>query len=75
MLAILPGFNTMTQDDVYDGYDPYDEDLRDMDDTCYRCGGDGVLEYMDAPETWGEDSPSEDNHLVTCPECRGRGYL
>ena len=40
---------------------------------CWRCGGDGFVEYMDAPETWGEDSPAEVNHLVTCPECNGYG--
>jgi hypothetical protein len=40
---------------------------------CDRCGGEGFVEYMDAPDTWGEDSPSEENHLVTCPDCRGSG--
>jgi PRTRC genetic system protein A len=38
---------------------------------CDRCGGDGFVEYMDAPDTWGEDCPSEENHLVTCQDCRG----
>lgn len=53
----------------------WDED--DMgDDSCDRCGGEGLLEYNDAgPDVWGEDSPSEVNHLVTCPDCNGTGRM
>ena len=51
--------------------DFHDEDLDD--DSCHRCGGEGFVEYNDAPEAWGEDCPSEMNHLVTCPICLGRG--
>ena len=40
---------------------------------CPRCCDENHIEYMDAPEVWGEDSPSEVNHLVLCPDCRGRG--
>lgn len=36
---------------------------------CSRCGGEGFIEYNDAPDLWGEDCPSEVNHLVDCPEC------
>lgn len=54
-------------DDKYDGYEP------DDDGRCWRCGGEGSVEYNDAPEVWGEDSPSEENHLVECPECHGEG--
>ena len=43
---------------------------------CPTCGGDGMIEYMEGgPEVWGEDCPSEMNHLVTCPNCRGSGLL
>jgi hypothetical protein len=28
-----------------------------------------VVEYIDHPEVWGEDCPSEMNHLVPCSEC------
>ena len=42
------------------------------DDTCSCCGGDGVVEYADHPEVWGEDCPSYENHLVPCPECLER---
>lgn len=38
---------------------------------CDRCGGEGFCEYQDTPECWGEDCPSEVNHLVDCPECGG----
>lgn len=42
-------------------------------DVCDRCGGDGVIEYLDAgPSVWGEDCPSEMNHLIPCPQCSGR---
>ena len=40
---------------------------------CDLCGGDGSREYMDAPDEWGEDCPSEVNHLVECHDCGGAG--
>jgi RecJ-like exonuclease len=40
---------------------------------CEQCGGEGMVEYMDCPEAWGEDCPSEPNHLITCPRCHGGG--
>lgn len=51
--------------------DEHDHD----DDTCPDCGGEGFQEYDDCPEVWGEDSPSEGNHLVTCPTCGGSGRM
>lgn len=55
------------EDDFNDDYEPVDDD-----DRCYRCGGDGVIEYAEGgPEVWGEDCPSEVNHLVPCPDCSG----
>lgn len=36
---------------------------------CDLCGGDGVREYLDAPDEWGEDCPSEQNHLIACRGC------
>jgi hypothetical protein len=41
-------------------------------DVCDCCGGDGVVEYIDHFEVWGEDCPIELNHLVPCPECNRR---
>lgn len=56
---------------VDDADDDYDGEPRE---DCWRCGGDGVIDYMDAgPDVWGEDCPSEVNHLVTCPDCGGTG--
>lgn len=47
----------------------YDDNL-----VCERCGGEGSIEYDDAgSDVWGEDCPSEMNHLVECPACRGEG--
>lgn len=40
---------------------------------CGRCGGGGDLKYPDCPDAWGEDSPSEVNHLIDCPDCGGFG--
>lgn len=55
-------------------HDFYDDDLDR--DTCERCGGEGFIEYAEAgPDVWGEDCPSEVNHLVTCPDCNGYGYF
>lgn len=57
--------------EMYGDYDDWDDDHGDPD-RCDRCGGEGVIEYAEAgPEVWGEDCPSEVNHLVTCPECGG----
>ena len=54
-------------DDDWDSfYEQYDQDAWD----CERCGGEGHMEYNDCPEVWGEDCPSEVNHLVECPTCR-----
>jgi hypothetical protein len=52
-------------DDAYMPLDP--------GDYCPTCGGEGVAEYNDCPEAWGEDCPSEANHLITCPNCGGSG--
>ena len=41
---------------------------------CDRCGGDGMIEYNDGDGgDWGEDCPSEVNHLITCRACNGTG--
>jgi hypothetical protein len=54
-------------DDYFDG---------ESEPSCCTCGGEGFIEYNDGgPEVWGEDCPSEENHLVTCPNCRGTGLL
>jgi len=37
---------------------------------CDRCGGEGFIELVDAPELWGEDCLSEENRLIICPGCR-----
>lgn len=50
-------------------YDGNDNDL------CPTCGGDGSAEYLDCPESWGEDCPSMMDHLITCPNCKGSGLL
>jgi len=43
---------------------------------CPSCGGEGMMEYIEAgPSAWGEDCPSEENHMVTCPNCRGSGLM
>lgn len=53
-------------DDEHDDF--YSRDERE------RCGGEGLIEYAEGgPEVWGEDCPSEVNHLVTCPDCGGNG--
>lgn len=41
--------------------------------SCQICGGEGSREYNDAPEEWGEDCPSEANHLIECRECDSSG--
>jgi alpha-D-ribose 1-methylphosphonate 5-phosphate C-P lyase len=53
-------------------FDDYPEEYWDNEDVCEMCGGDGVIEYLDHPEVWGEDCPSYQNHLLPCPECRRR---
>ena len=56
------------------GYPEYDARDDFEDDRCDRCGGEGVIEYAEGgPEVWGEDCPSEVNHMVTCPDCGGNG--
>ena len=51
----------------------YDDDYCEPN-LCQECGGEGFIEYNDAgPSYWGEDCPSEENHLVTCRHCRGTG--
>ena len=43
--------------------------------TCDHCGGDGCIDYLDGDGgDWGEDSPSEENHLIICRHCGGTGY-
>lgn len=57
---------------------PIEDDDWDTEprDTCERCGGEGSIEYAEAgPDVWGEDCPSEVNHLVECPDCGGYGYF
>lgn len=51
------------------------EEIDDDPARCPTCGGDGTAEYYDCPESWGEDCPSEENHLIVCPNCRGSGLL
>jgi len=54
----------------------WQEPWEDLPDRCERCGGDGMIEYLAAgPSVWGEDCPSEPNHLVICPECGGQGTI
>lgn len=84
---LFPGFKTPPNDpsrEVKRAPDPMeeepviDDDFDDPDfddeDTCECCGGDGVIEYAEHPEVWGEDNPSYQNHLLPCPECSGRGF-
>jgi hypothetical protein len=43
---------------------------------CDRCGGEGFYEYNDGDGSdWGEDCPSEENHLITCRKCHGTGEI
>lgn len=51
----------------------FDPDGGEPEPWCRTCGGDGVAEYLDCPEAWGEDTPSLANHLITCPNCGGSG--
>jgi hypothetical protein len=54
----------------------YGDDCNDFgDDRCETCGGEGFVEYIEHPELWGEDCPSLKNHLLTCPECGGNGFV
>jgi hypothetical protein len=50
--------------------DEHLDDLLDDAPPCNRCGGDGLIEYGEAPEAWGGDTPDLENHFVPCPECR-----
>jgi hypothetical protein len=57
-----------------------DENAQDMEDECAgvcdRCGGEGWIEYNDGDGTdWGEDCPSEINHLIVCRICKGTGRM
>lgn len=55
-----------------------DDDLMNDDENgvCDECGGEGFIEYNDAgPSYWGEDSPSEINHLLICRSCNGSGRV
>ena len=53
-----------------------DDDLDDEACICGRCGGEGFIEYNDGDQSdWGEDCPSEINHLIECRECRGTGRI
>lgn len=54
-----------TKDDWGEFYAGYDDDAWE----CDLCGGEGFREYLDAPEEWGEDCPSEMNHLIRCRGC------
>ena len=47
----------------------------DGDGLCNDCGGEGIAEYDNHPEAWGEDCPSARNHWITCPNCGGSGKL
>lgn len=43
---------------------------------CDHCGGEGFIEYDDGDGgDWGEDSPSEENHLIECRHCCGTGEI
>jgi len=54
--------------------DDYDYHFNYDREECHRCGGEGFIEYLEGgPSVWGEDCPSEINHLVTCPDCGGAG--
>lgn len=54
-----------TDHDWDEFYAQYDHDAW----TCDLCGGEGVREYNDAPDEWGEDCPSQVNHLIPCRGC------
>ncbi len=47
------------------------DDLSD-DETCLRCGGEGFIEYNDAPETWGRRLPVGSESLGGVPGMRWR---
>ena len=67
---------TQSELDMIYGDDDCDSDgdwLNDL--TCERCDGSGSIEYAENPDVWGEDCPSEKDHLVTCPDCQGRGWI
>lgn len=55
------------------GNDDWLDDCIDDTNPCDLCGGERFVEYQECPEAWGEDSPSLQNHLVTCPQCGGSG--
>ena len=50
-------------------------DCEEPTPTCDHCGGDGCIDYLDGDGgDWGEDCPSEENHLIICRHCGGTGY-
>lgn len=52
--------------------DEYDECGEHL--SCGRCGGDGVIHLSEAgPSIWGEDCFCEEDRLIQCPTCRGKG--
>ena len=53
---------------------PFEDDFDAADLPCSICAGEGLIEYIDCPEVWGEDCPSLENHLVLCPRCVGTGW-
>lgn len=55
--------------------EPDEPDYDSEHDACPTCGGEGFIEYIDAPEAWGEDCPSLKNHLVECTNCGGSGEI
>jgi hypothetical protein len=76
---LFPGFKTPPNEPKREvDMSHHDRRERDYDyddfgdgETCDCCGGEGVIEYADHPEVWGEDCPSYKNHLLPCPECSG----
>lgn len=48
-----------------------DFDIEPLD--CERCGGEGIVSYLESHDLWGEDCPSRVDHLLACPACRGTG--
>lgn len=49
------------------------DDHEDDDGECPTCGGDGLSTPHDHPEVWGEDACVEEDRVITCPDCHGKG--